>query len=88
MSLFSIDTSGQLSIGFGWNWNKLGGSELSERFRTLANETLLQEFSRDTWEKGWPRLSLESLVDNHAVKLKELVNQYVAEVMRLAEEGE
>ena len=85
-NLFTIDTLGHLSIGLGWNTNKPGGSELSERFRTLVNELLSEDFPRNTWETGWPRISLGSLVSDHAEAFKKLISQYAAEVTQLVEE--
>lgn len=84
-NLFTVDTLGLLSIGLGWNWNKPGGSELSERFRELVNKSWSEDFPRDTWETGWPRIALASLVADHAVAFKKLISQYVAEVTQLVD---
>ena len=85
MSLFSVYTTLEFSLNLGWNREKLGGAELSERYRALVKESLSLDFDRDTWERKWPTAGLGVLVPDKAAKLKNLVSKYISEVQDLSE---
>lgn len=85
MSLFSVYTTREFSLNLGWNWEKLGGAQLSERYRALVKESLSLDFDRDTWERKWPMAALGVLVPDKAAQFKTLVSKYISEVRELAE---
>lgn len=86
-SLFSVYTTGQFSVNFGWNEKKLGerGSSLSEKFRQLTNNEMGSQFGQKVWVQGWPMGKLADLVDDGAAAFKQLVRDFVADVETLAE---
>lgn len=86
ISLFSVYTSGDIGLSLGWNYEKLKDEALSERYRTLVKDWLSMDFARESWERGFPKAPLSTLVPDKAGKLKELITQYVADVTQLVEE--
>ena len=87
MSLFSVYTTREFSLNLGWNREKLGGAELSERYRALVNESLSLDFDRDTWERKWPTAALGVLAPDRAARLKSLISKYISEVQELSKSG-
>ena len=84
-SLFSVYTSGEFSVNFGWNAGKLdaAGAGLSEEYRVLAKSRLSLDFSTKTWERGWPTAALSTLDRDDARTLRDLVQSYISDVNRL-----
>ena len=78
-SLFSIYTTGEFSVNWGWNSQRLG-TDISEKYRSEVNKKLGVSFGRLSWERGWPMADLSTLVSDKAAYLKELVREFVARI--------
>jgi hypothetical protein len=84
-SLFSVYTTGQFSVNIGWNRSKLlvVSHNLSEEYRRLARERLSLDFSRNSWEHGWPMAKLSALLPDEAQGFKAYMRDFVAQVRSL-----
>lgn len=84
-SLFSVYTSGEFSVNFGWNYQKLSqlNPSLSEKYRAEINEKLRVDISQSKWENGWPMVKLFKLPDESASNFKEITKRFVHEVNEL-----
>ena len=56
------------------------GLDVSEKYRTMANEKLSVDFARTPWERGWPMAKLSVLVSDNAVSFKDMLREFVSEV--------
>jgi len=67
-SLFSIYTTGELSINVGWSREYLDQAApgLTEEFRVRTNQALSMDFSQATWERGWPMIPLTKIEEGWA----------------------
>jgi len=84
-SLFSVYTTGELSINIGWAYEFMtkAAPGLTEDFRRKTNEAFETEFSLNAWERGWPMIPLgrikenwpefRSLIENLTERLKQVV---------------
>jgi hypothetical protein len=65
-SLFSVYTTGELTINVGWSCEFLERASpgLTEEFRRRINEAFAMDFSRTTWERAWPMIPLTKIRDN------------------------
>lgn len=59
-SLFSVYTTGELSINFGWSYQKYLdlGIDVSEKYRVRIKKEIGVEFEQSSWERGWPMTDL------------------------------
>ena len=81
-SLFSVYTTSEFSINFGWNCQKLDqlNSELSEKYRNKFKERMNIEFPQDRWERGWPMVQFSKLTDETTTIFEEITNEFIQEI--------
>lgn len=81
-SLFSVYTTGEWSINFGWNWRRLDqlNPNLSEKYRNELKEKLQIDFTSDRWKKGWNIVPLSKLTDEFFAAFEKLSNEFVEEI--------
>lgn len=84
-SLFSVYTTGELSVNFGWNYQKTKrlNSKLSEEYRKKVNEKLGVTIAQNKWENGWPMVQLPKMTDELISTFKEITESYVNEITGL-----
>jgi hypothetical protein len=84
-SLFSVYTSGEFSVNFGWNYQKTKKlkSDLSEEYRQLINERFGVDIAQNKWENGWPMVHLSKLTDELISAFEEITEKYVQEIKTL-----
>lgn len=87
-SLFSVYTTHEFSLNFGWNHERLGsrGAKLSEKYRSRTDLELGLEFDQRKWEFGDPMSTLSKLHGDGIQAFKSLVTAYVAEATGLVQE--
>jgi hypothetical protein len=80
-SLFSVYTTGELSINFGWSYQKYPdlGIDVSEKYRARIKEELGIEFEQSSWERGWPMTDLLPMKQRKDV-LHRIVTDFVQEI--------
>lgn len=84
-SLFSVYTSGEFSVNFGWNHQKTSQlkPDISEQYRTLINEKLGVDIAQNKWENGWPMIQLSMLTDELRSAFEVITGKYVQEISQL-----
>lgn len=87
-SLFSVYTTGQFSLNIGWSHEKLSrlGLDLCEKYRAEVKSRLSLDFTRNSWERGWPMANLSVLIPDNARRFKDLVNEFVSQVGEIVPE--
>jgi hypothetical protein len=83
-SVFSVYTTAQFSLNFGWGVRRHRAQELGEKFRNLTRGRLGLDFSRRTWTSGWPMTQLSYLDGGRLDDLKQLVIEFIADARKLA----
>ncbi len=80
-SLFSVYTTGGLSINFGWSYQKYPdlGIDVSEKYRARIRKDLGIDFEQSSWERGWPMTDL-LLLAPHKDTLCQIVRDFVDEL--------
>lgn len=88
LSLFSVYTTGEFSINFGWNDKKLSeiSDNLSEKFRNETNEKIGVNFSTQKWKTGWTMISLSELEGEKYSIFTELTETFTQEIKGLVAE--
>lgn len=84
-SMFSVYTTGEFSINFGWNSQKLDelNENLSEKYRKEINEKLQLNFSTDKWKTGWTMVPLSKLDKETFALFEKLSNKFAEEIKGL-----
>ena len=84
-SMFSVYTTGEFSINFGWNYQKLDelDSGMSEKFREDVNDKLKLDFTTDKWKTGWTMIPLSKLNTETFSIFEELSKKFVEKIKAL-----
>ena len=85
-SLFSVYTIGELSINFGWSYQKYPdlGIDVSEKYRARIKKDLGIDFEQPSWERGWPMTDL-LLLEPHKDALCQIMRDFVDEIRSAVE---
>jgi hypothetical protein len=77
-SVFSVYTTGHISINIGWNHKRLaeGNKDISEEFRSEVNLIVKKKFTQSNWEEGWPKIAIDSLSDPQLTNLMGLLKKF------------
>lgn len=82
-SLFSVYTTGDLSINIGWSKRlKREGGDLSEHYRSKAADAGFV-FDRSSWENGWPMVKL-AVVEQKLGDFEQLMTSVARELREWA----
>jgi hypothetical protein len=85
-SLFSVYTTGELSINVGWSWEFLAKAApgTTEEFRRKTNAALGTELTQNTWERSWPMIPLVRIKEAWA-PFTELVGSFIETLKHIEE---
>ncbi len=84
-SIFSVYTTGEFSINFGWNSKKIDQLDrnLLEKYRKETNQKLQIDISVDKWRSGWNMIPLSKLDEKSFAIFEELLNEFTQEIRGL-----
>lgn len=84
-SLFSIYTTGEFTVNFGWGYDKINNlkSGLSENYRKMVNEKFNESFQQNIWEKSYPFIKLSKLNGDNILTFKQLITEFTEEITEL-----
>lgn len=88
LSLFSVYTTGELSINIGWNDKKLCeiSEELSEQFRNETNKDMDVDFFTQKWKTGWTMIPLSKLEEGTQSIFEKLIEKFTQTIKELVVE--
>jgi hypothetical protein len=69
-SILSVYTDGNISINIGWNHKR------SEKFRLEVNRIAKKSITKNSWENGWPKITLKSLSAQQLADLMDLLKKF------------
>jgi hypothetical protein len=77
-SVFSVYTTGHISINIGWNHKRLAeiNKDISEKYRTEVNRIAKKKFEKRKWEEGWPKIDLGALSNQQFTSLLDLLKKF------------
>jgi hypothetical protein len=77
-SILSVYTDGNISINIGWNHKRLTetNKDISEKFRLEVNRIAKKSITKNSWENGWPKITLKSLSAQQLADLMDLLKKF------------
>ena len=83
-SLFSVYTTGEVSINIGWSIEDFANLDPSyaESVRQQVNDSFGVNISKNTWERGWPMIPLTLIADDIG-KFENLISKCATDLHRL-----